>query len=315
MVTIHSQLCTIAFFVLAFFSLFEINAQYIQDIHWQTIPPPNNGVANQPFFQPTLNDPFQQAVFLYPEVVYLEYNCYYMRDICVNAQDFINSNRGQQRNPRTLFGYDLNTGKKQRAGKRRAKSCPTGTNGWKTFHTCPETTQNIVMRHDGPWPHKALEPGTTMLNIMNQRDNLGRITEYSKIRYSCDEFPPASWVEGGSGLGVPGNGVLAGNAFTRCAGMRCGKGANGVKVKSEQDWQGTAHGRLREELQRLTRRRQQPPYNHFPYYNPQTSVILFNFRLARAANGVAARVYTYADPALTQLQGRFHGLLMYLRRI
>lgn len=64
------------------------------------------------------------------------------------------------------------------------------------------------------------------------------------------------------------------DAEIRCAAMWCRKGANGVKIKAEQDWQGVAHGRPREELIMITTRRQ-TIYNHFPFFNTQDSIILF----------------------------------------
>lgn len=47
------------------------------------------------------------------------------------------------------------------------------------------------MRHDGEWFTTATEPGVNTL--MHMRDALGNVIRYSNIRYSCDEFPPATW--------------------------------------------------------------------------------------------------------------------------
>ena len=55
------------------------------------------------------------------------------------------------------------------------------------------------MRHDGPWFTTALEPGTDQ-NLVNHRGANGIVDEESKVRYSCDEFPPATWVEGGDNI-------------------------------------------------------------------------------------------------------------------
>jgi hypothetical protein len=86
------------------------------------------------------------------------------------------------------------------------------------------------MRHDGEWFTTALEPGTTTNNIMNKRDTQGKIVQYSNVRYTCDEFPPATWVEGGNGPPLspsPSN--------TRCAALVCSTyGATGA-VKAEQN--------------------------------------------------------------------------------
>lgn len=278
----------------------QVLAQFVQGYEWQNIPNNFGGVTSTPFWRPTVNDVPQEVINLAPEVVFIEYNCYYMRDICKNAENWFNTPRGQVRNPRTMFGYDLSTGRSKRNGKRRAKSCPTGKNtGWKNTHTCPETNQNIIMRHDGQWPYKTLEPGTTDNQIQNMRNGQGVVTEYSKVRYSCDEFPPASWVEGGSGSNAPE--AYAMDAETRCAAMRCGKGANGVKVKAEQDWQAVAHRILREQLIEVAKRRK-TQYNHFPFFNAQDSIILFYYRAANVMNGVAAKIYIYVDQSLTTMQ-------------
>lgn len=167
--------------------------------------------------------------------MYLIYNCYYMRDICKNAQNFALTARGQNLHPNSgiannVYGYDLDTGDtvpKSRQEGRRDQSCP---DTWKTFHSCPEIDQRTVMRHDGEWFTTALEPGTTTNNIMNKRDTQGNIVQYSNVRYTCDEFPPATWVEGGNGPPLspsPSN--------TRCAALVCSTyGATGA-VKAEQN--------------------------------------------------------------------------------
>ena len=280
--------------LLCVFDHFHVSAQYIQEYEVHPVAVGGGTPVDKDFWRPSQGDALQQVIDLAPETVFLEYNCFYMKEICRNVEDFYASPRGQNHAPTTRFGYDLNTGKNQRAAKRREKSCPTGTNGWRTYHTCPETDQGIVMRHDGPWPHKDLEPGTVMNAIKNQRDPQGNVIEYSRLRYSCDEFPPATWVEGGSGVGVLGNGANPGDAITRCAAMRCGAGA-----KSEQDWQATAHLLLRYELMRRTTLQEEVAPGKFPNYN-RNSVIFFRFRRINTSNGIAARIYSYADPSLTQ---------------
>lgn len=79
------------------------------------------------------------------------------------------------------------------------------------------------MRHNGEWFSNELEPNTQVNAIEDHRTN-GQVDERSKVRYSCDEFPPATWVEGGNGID--------GTDFsqTRCAAIRCGTG-----VKAEQN--------------------------------------------------------------------------------
>ncbi|KAJ0164374.1 hypothetical protein CTA2_1157 [Colletotrichum tanaceti] len=126
------------------------------------------------------------------------------------------------------------------------------------------------------------------------------VKEESKIRYSCDEFPPATWIEGGSGLNSPEAGLQ--DAETRCAAMRCGKGTNGASVKAEQDWQGVSHGRLREQLLFLINCRQNT-YGHFPDFDQSNDVMLFQLRVVYVPNNqVAAWVFTYVDPSLSSLE-------------
>lgn len=183
--------------------------------------------------QPDTLSPTSRVIDLGPETVYLVYNCFYMKDICQNYLNFRASVRGMNTHPISgidslTFGYDFHkaTGKNSRPSKRRIQSCPSS---WKNSHSCPETNQLPVMRHDGQWFTNRLEPFTSINEIQNKRDLQGNVLEYSKVRYTCDEFPPATWVEGG-------NGVFGSNrGETRCAAMRCGKGANGVPIKSEQD--------------------------------------------------------------------------------
>lgn len=125
-----------------------------------------------------------------------------MREICKNAQNFAATSRGQSLHPLSgigndVYGYDLDTGDSgtgnpnSRQESRRSASCP---GSWILTHPCPETDQRKPMRHDGEWFTSLLEPGTTVNNLMNQRDpNTNNVVRYSNIRYTCDEFPPATW--------------------------------------------------------------------------------------------------------------------------
>lgn len=137
-----------------------------------------------------------------PLTVYLIYNCYYMREICKNAENFAATTRGQDLHPASglgnnIYGYDLDTGDgltgnpNSRQQSRRSASCP---DSWIGTHTCPEPDQRKPMRHDGEWFTTLLEPGTTTNNLMNVRDPItNNVLVYSNIRYTCDEFPPATW--------------------------------------------------------------------------------------------------------------------------
>jgi hypothetical protein len=141
-------------------------------------------------------------------VPYLVYNCFYMQDICVNYQQFAGSTRGQALHPASqlandVFGYDLDTGEDlsptSHQERRRDKSCPSsGRRKWSSNHPCPEAAQFNPMRSDGPWYTTALDlqlnAVTRITNLIRHRyDSQGNIQEYSNIKYTCDEFPPATW--------------------------------------------------------------------------------------------------------------------------
>ncbi|KAK4144852.1 pectate lyase superfamily protein-domain-containing protein [Dichotomopilus funicola] len=138
------------------------------------------------------------------------------------------------------------------------------------------------MRHDGQWYHSDLEPGTTANVIRHLRDSHNNIQLYSGIHYTCDEFPPVTWFEGGDGEFADNPGT------TRCAAMRCAEG-----VKAEQDWQATAHNAPRLELQAVVEL--DPTIKQS--FNSSHSVVFFRFTTNTAPDGVAARVVSYdVDP-------------------
>ncbi|KAJ6781688.1 hypothetical protein PWT90_10859 [Aphanocladium album] len=271
-------------------------AQFIQGY----IANPNQLGYNDYFYVPNQGDTAIPVVVPRPDVFYLEYNCYYMKEICKNAENFLASPRGSAYRNGNAFGYDFNTGRKGRSSKRRKQACPTGNKGWITYHPCPEADQQLPMRNDGQWPYSGLDPfATDKKTIKHVRDLKGKILLHSYMKYSCDEFPPATWVEGGNGSSVAGN-SNGGDSHTRCAAIRCAKGIN-----AEQNWQGAAHGRLRETLKDYVdnmnkANRQHPPY---PFFNPKDGVVAFFFRMKNAPDRIAARVYHYADSSLQIPQG------------
>jgi hypothetical protein len=132
-----------------------------------------------------------------------------MRDICVNYQQFALSPRGQALHPQSglpndVFGYDFDTGDTEPHSHqeyRRDASCPSrGARKWSANHPCPETAQFNPMRNNGPWYTTLLDlqVGVSIFsriqNLLQHRyDAQGNIIEYSNIKYTCDEFPPATW--------------------------------------------------------------------------------------------------------------------------
>lgn len=63
--------------------------------------------------------------------------------------------------------------------------------------------------------------------------------------YSCDEFQPASWIEGG--VSITGQGGRAGTTYCAPSSWKCQPGEDGIG--SEQNWQGTIHGFLGSHLE------------------------------------------------------------------
>ncbi|KAH6714441.1 pectate lyase superfamily protein-domain-containing protein [Leptodontidium sp. MPI-SDFR-AT-0119] len=261
-----------------------VRAQYLQDYTGQT----QAGSFHQTwFYQPRWNDP-PVPVFDFNDgphkiSVYLVYNCFYMKDICRNADNFFATPRGQNMHPRSssglgprTFGFDFNN--RYRARNRGRHTCPdaSATRPWRANHTCLEPDQQTVMRHDGPWFSTALEPGTTTNTKIHDTGPNGQIIP-SNVRYSCDEFPPKSFVEGGDGvdLSTPSN--------TRCAALRCSPAGVFPTVKAEQDWQGLAHGGLRLELIM-----ENNPATFFGF-DKTNSIALFNLGMINVQDGIAAK--------------------------
>lgn len=240
----------------------------------------------------------EQVINLRPRIVWLVYNCFYMRNICKNVENFYATQRGKRLHPvsglpNDIFGYDFYTGKhaKTHSSLRREQSCPTKKKPtWNQRHPCPEDNQRTVMRHDGPWWTTSLEPLTTMNEIMHLPLGLAKLP--SNMRYTCDEFPPATWVEGGDGL----DGTTP--AETRCAGQSCATGG-----KAEQNWQADAHSKLRKMLEHVIWEMKTDAVAHrlpdpFPAYRRDRSIVLFRFLRSTTENdGIAARVWEFTTLA------------------
>lgn len=87
-----------------------------------------------------------------------------------------------------------------------------------------ETLQPRILAHVAPGNQRELAA---------RRDPQGNLLEEEEahIYYTCDEWPPASWIQGGTG------------AYTRCAAMRC---QNVGVYAAEQNFQGDSHNALRD---------------------------------------------------------------------
>ncbi|KAH9209807.1 pectate lyase superfamily protein-domain-containing protein [Leptodontidium sp. 2 PMI_412] len=207
-----------------------------------------------------------------------------MNNICANANSFAALPRGAILHPgssvpNNKYGFDFNQVRKDR---RRTNMCP---GSWKNrpANTCPATGSANPFRSAYIWFTSALEPGTTVNQIANRRDPAtNQVTINSGIRYTCDEFPPASWVEGGAGA------TLASPGTTRCAAARCAPSIN-----AEQDWQGFSHRNLRLALQRVAE-----DHDELGDFDDTNSVAFFRFNTYNLQDGTAAKVVTTNPPLL-----------------
>ncbi|KAH9211057.1 hypothetical protein DL95DRAFT_465264 [Leptodontidium sp. 2 PMI_412] len=204
------------------------------------------------------------ALVALPVLPTLYYNCAIMPAICSNVQAWL-VNNGQAL-PRE---FHIQTGNDKNTDKRRNKSCP---GSWSRTHTCPEPIGQPatvfgygVNLNGNPAPQMltfgnslmANNPATvppTVSPFKNEIEGIGT-AESSGLAYTCDEFPPASWIEGGSG--VPGA-ISHANTFCAPQGVSCssklwkanrdnyhGIAANPYPTtRSEQNWQAAGHSYL-----------------------------------------------------------------------
>ncbi|AEO56589.1 hypothetical protein MYCTH_2125573 [Thermothelomyces thermophilus ATCC 42464] len=147
-----------------------------------------------------------------PRVVY---NCKWMPTLCQNAVAYL----GAGTNGPVEFHYDRNG---DRHDERRHHACP---DGWANVHCLNLVglpnwyTSNDNGARDYPVMQKcAKEPKRYYYEKLNEFDKDGKPkVAPAGVIASCDEFPAASWIEGGSGA----------------------KKISGVKAwMTEQNWQG-----------------------------------------------------------------------------
>lgn len=115
--------------------------------------------------------------------------------------------------------------------------------------------------------------------IRHVRDTQGNVVSPSYLRYTCDEFPPATWIEGGSG-----DANLLQPAETRCAAYRC-PGTAGMKIYGEQNWQARAHTRLRDTLNNVVNGQLGPGI-----WNPSTEPAAFWLDFINVPNSFPAQI-------------------------
>lgn len=159
------------------------------------------------------------------------------------------------------FTFDMRHGETGRSARRRAGQCPyPAWKGTRQAPRCPEPNQPDITP---PWydalgiPQKALLPPSPspddpfdMVIANGRRNPASGVIGFSGRQYSCDEFPPASWIEGGIGYAAPVYEGQGGRGNTFCAPIAFGCTDSGTAPQyrgtaSEQNWQGLIHGDLK----------------------------------------------------------------------
>ncbi|KAF9696769.1 hypothetical protein EKO04_005748 [Ascochyta lentis] len=222
-------------FCLAFASF--VKAQYNQRWTWVNVLQSNGNWVPQAHWKRDNdpNTPHRQVLF--PSgVIELEYNCRKMPAICQNIQNWHNNAALSSWHTQSLwagwFTYDLGASesRENRGNQRRSRMCPSTWKGTILNPRCPEPNQprvvpplynlaGIGVTAIVPQPI----PGETDLRqiIADGKDNpvpfVGQL-QSSGRKYTCDEFPPASWIEGGVGLAGSG---LAGTTYCAPWAFKC----------------------------------------------------------------------------------------------
>lgn len=245
-----------------------------------------------------------EVIFLPDITVTLEYNCAYMTAICKNAEQFIGSPRYNARPEKDTFTYDTDS---SRVEPRRTNSKVCGRQkkkNWNQRHTCPEDgtiKQPPVWRARkgvaGEWATTALRTDGNTINEIKQYIKDDGTVVFSGLRYTCDEFPAASWVEGGAGVSKKKDkgGLISGVAHTICAGHHCPGDIANKGITGEQNWQATAHNALGDALKSLALK-----HGKKQGYTEKLNPIAFKFRKINENNGYPAKVIV-TDSSGTEL--------------
>ena len=199
----------------------------------------------------------------------LVYNCYYMPLICENVASYaksINPGGNGDLAANVLFHFDPSTvsltSRRGRAcGCFKHDDCETAKSNGKSDGTkvtdiakrAPFDTLNTPMSQgDEDTILKGSNPSANQQRV-GLTSVPGRFFGVTGVAFSCDEFPAATFIEGGTGIDGNGN-----KAKTICAmqSWQIYKGPTAVgkwpltgnAQRREQDWQGNAHGLLRVSL-------------------------------------------------------------------
>lgn len=200
----------------------------------------------------------------------LVYNCYYMPLICENVANYaktINPGGGGNLAAPKEFHFDPENNALE---KRRTNACGCFEHDDCSTARSQGKTTNLVTNIAGQAPFNTLNTPLSQASrniilagknpkdvngVLQARVPLqsvpGRFFDVEGVTFSCDEFPAATFIEGGTGINGAGN-----RAKTLCATQSwqiilaaTGAGKWPFTAKSgqqrEQDWQGRSHGLLR----------------------------------------------------------------------
>ncbi|KAL5354921.1 hypothetical protein BJX96DRAFT_170177 [Aspergillus floccosus] len=185
-----------------------------------------------------------QPVDVYNPLPTLIYNCANLPSICANVQDYLTDN-----NIAMGIGLDFHYDSFSKTTKKRRNQSCRPNERWTSdlpFPCGSDPAQPLVMPGNllarvGPlatWPNPQFR-----MEIPNA---LG--TGPSGMRYTCDEFPAASWIEGGVNGLPPYSSVYCAPKDVSCESDTwtsvTQQFPNYPRTKSEQDWQGNAHSML-----------------------------------------------------------------------
>ncbi|THZ82186.1 hypothetical protein D6C88_06179 [Aureobasidium pullulans] len=183
------------------------------------------------------------SVFVASPLPTVFYNCHFAGSLCNNVELTQHGAHAGTIDMELVYDKDSD-----RRDSRRGKICPKT---WNKKHTCPEVDQPDVWVRDSTRnaDGNRLRPNKISNKLqynmgMNGRKRNYLIEDYSGtpsgLMYTCDEFPFASTIQGGTGLAGDPNAGLTYSATTYCApqGSRCAK-----DVRWQDDWL-ASHGLL-----------------------------------------------------------------------
>ncbi|KAH0325449.1 hypothetical protein KCU74_g7476, partial [Aureobasidium melanogenum] len=168
----------------------------------------------------------------------LWYNCRYGKSICNNVEKTQPGANAGTLQMELVYDTDTNRADARRTGKKDIPGSGMCPGSWKNRHTCPEPDQPEIWvsdisrdradDDDKPYlklPNSLKYPSGKQQLLNKQKKPIAK-TNYqiadfngrpSGLMYTCDEFPFASTIQGGSGLPGDANAGLSFASTTYCA--------------------------------------------------------------------------------------------------